>query len=104
MRTNSDLVAHLMKFQPEDDHEEELWVFSIIYTDPNRPTWEERIQIIGGYRTCCQQCAAMAMATPFPSNGLRVETRRGAAAEELLLEGIKQERNYQQECKAQPFN
>ena len=59
INTSDDLFAHMMKLRPQDDHDEEFWVFAIIYSDPNRPTLEERIQIMGEYETCCQQCGAM---------------------------------------------
>ena len=62
------------------------------------------IAIMGGYETCCQQCATMALAMPFPAKDMRVETRRGATAEELLVAGMRQEKKYQEECKAQPLN
>jgi hypothetical protein len=65
IKTSGDLVAHMMMLRPKDDHDEEFWIFSIIYTDPECPTWEERIQILGGYETCCQQCATMAMTLPL---------------------------------------
>ena len=104
IRTSGDLFADMMKLRPADDHDEELWAFSIIYTDPDHPTWEERIQIMGGYERCCQQCATMVMTPPFPMKDLRIETRRGAAAEELLAEGMRQEKKYQEERNAQLLN
>jgi hypothetical protein len=96
------LLTELMKRKPVDS-DKDIWLFSIIRDDPERPTWLERLQVYGPYDVAASQCAAIACGLP-PGSIHRIESRRGEAAHRLLADGMRSEAKYRQERKAQPNN
>jgi hypothetical protein len=72
---------------------------------PDRPTWEERTQILGGYELFVRQCVQMIPALRrLGFKSLRLEIYHGEAAHAVLVRGFQQEAKYQQEIKSQPNN
>ena len=100
------LLNQMLRQKPTDVADDEFWVFSIVRDDPDRPTWEERMQILGNYETCARQCvqllAALRKENSFKST--RIESYHGEAARNFLGHSLQQEARYQKKTAAQPNN
>ena len=87
--------------------EEDLWVFSVVTEDPDTPTWERRIQVVGTYNQNCQAAARiidLIIRTGGSKSGLRIESYQGDKARALLAEGQAQEAAYRRERSTQSNN
>jgi hypothetical protein len=99
------LLKRMLGNKPK--HGEDFWVFSVVTDDPDTPTWERRIQVIGTYEQNCKAAAHVIhtiMNLGFPTNGLRIESYQGDKARDLLAEGQAQEMAYQRERMGEPHN
>lgn len=84
---------------------EDFWVFTILRDDPFAPTWNERTVIMGRYEICVARCAEMMEGLfMIGESKLEVERFQGPAARHTLADGLRQERKYREERKAQPCN
>lgn len=100
LKNPEELFSEIMKRKP--DTKEDFWVFSIIRDDPDYPTWDARMNVLGTYEIAASACVKLVRISP---HGIRrIECRSGDAARRLVVNGMQSEVRYRQEISAQPNN
>ena len=102
------LLAQLLRAKPlHSPGEEDFFCITVIRPDPNFPTWEERLICFGTYEIAVRQAVELVVSlrqSGYRPTHMECHHLNDESATRMILEGMRSEKRYRQEIKAQPNN